>query len=199
MKKWHVSLMLSLALVALLTLAGFDVRCDAIRAGVLRLHILANSDSAADQALKLAVRDGILAECGALFAEVDDVDAAILQAEANLPALQAAARRALDAQGSGQSVAVRLAPADFETRTYDDVTLPAGEYMAVEVVLGAGKGHNWWCVCYPNLCIPAASQTTEVGRALDTSEAEIVTNAERYEVRFWLVDCYQRLKQELFG
>ena len=73
MKKRHVSLILSLALVALLTLAGFDVRCDAIRAGVLRLHILANSDSAADQALKLAVRDGILAECGALFAEVDDL------------------------------------------------------------------------------------------------------------------------------
>ena len=197
MKKLHISILFSLALAALLTLTGFDVHCAAVRANVLRLHILANSDSAEDQATKLAVRDRILAECGALFTETDDFDAALAQAKANLPALEAVARRALAERGVDQTVAVSLAPADFETRTYDDVTLPAGEYTALRVVLGAGKGHNWWCVCYPNLCIPAASQTREVTRVLRDGDANVVTHADRYVIRFRIVEWYQKWKARL--
>ena len=199
MLKRCVSLLLALSLTALLSLTGFDVHCDAIRTHVLRLHILANSDSEEDQAVKLAVRDRILKECGDLFTETEDYDAALAEAETNLPALEESARRELAARGIDQPVTVALAPAAFETRTYGDVTLPAGEYTALQVTIGAGKGHNWWCVCYPNLCIPAASQTREVTHALGEDEAEVVTHADRYEVRLWIVDWYERLKAELFG
>ena len=198
MLKRCVSLRLALTLTALLTLTGFDVHCDAIRTHVLRLHILANSDSAEDQAVKLAVRDRLLKECGDLFTETADFDAALAQAEENLPALEASARRELAARGIDQPVTVALTPARFETRTYDDVTLPAGEYTALQVTIGAGKGHNWWCVCYPNLCIPAASRTTEVTRALREEDAAVVTHADRYEIRFWIVDWYERVKAEFF-
>ena len=199
MFKRCVSLLFALVLTALLALTGFDVHCDAIRTHVLRLHILANSDSAEDQAVKLAVRDRLLAECGALFTETADYDAALAQAEQNLPALEASARRELAARGIDQPVTVALTPVNFETRTYDSVTLPAGEYVALQVTIGAGEGHNWWCVCYPNLCIPAASQTNEVTRVLEDGEAEVVTHADRYEIRLWIVDWYQQLKAKLFG
>ena len=199
MLKRCVSLLLALTLTALLALTGFDVHCDAIRTHVLRLHILANSDSAEDQAVKLAVRDRLLVECGDLFTETEDYDAALAEAEANLPALEASARRELAARGIDPAVTVALTPAAFETRTYGDVTLPAGEYTALQVTIGAGKGHNWWCVCYPNLCIPAASQTREVTRALKDGDAEVVTHADRYEIRFWIVDWYERLKAKWFG
>ncbi len=194
-KRLHLSLILGLLLSALLALTGFDVHCDAIRTHVLRLHILANSDSAEDQATKLAVRDRILSECGDLFTEVNGFDAAVAQARVNLPALEAAARKELDARGIDQPVSVALAPVSFETRTYDDVTLPAGEYTALQVTIGEGKGHNWWCVCYPNLCIPAASQTKEVTRALEDKDADVVTHSGRYEIRFRIVEWYQQLRE----
>lgn len=194
MKRWSISMLLALTLTVLLTLTGFDAHCDTIRTHVLRLHILANSDSDADQAMKLALRDRLLSECGDLFAETADYDAALAQAQENLPALEAAARRELAALGCDLPVTVRLAPADFDTRRYGDVTLPAGRYTALQVTIGKGKGHNWWCVCYPNLCIPAASQTKDVGRALSGEDADIVTQSDRYILRFKIVEWYQALK-----
>lgn len=187
-------MLLALTLTVLLTLTGFDAHCDTIRTHVLRLHILANSDSDADQAMKLALRDRLLSECGDLFAETADYDAALAQAQENLPALEAAARRELAELGCALPVTVRLAPADFDTRRYGDVTLPAGRYTALQVTIGKGEGHNWWCVCYPNLCIPAASQTKDVGRALSGEDADIVTQSDRYILRFKIVEWYQALK-----
>ena len=194
MKRWSISMLLALTLTVLLTLTGFDAHCDTIRTHVLRLHILANSDSDADQAMKLALRDRLLSECGDLFAETADYDAALAQAQENLPALEAAARRELAELGCALPVTVRLAPADFDTRRYGDVTLPAGRYTALQVTIGKGEGHNWWCVCYPNLCIPAASQTKDVGRALSGEDADIVTQSDRYILRFKIVEWYQALK-----
>ena len=187
-------MLLALALTVTLALAGFEAHCDTIRGQVLRLHILANSDSDADQAVKLALRDRLLDECGALFGEAADYDAALAQAQKNLPALEAAAKRELAAMGCDQPVTVRLAPTDFTTRRYGDVTLPAGRYTALQVIIGKGEGHNWWCVCYPNLCLPAASPAKGVTETLPEKEADMVTRSDRYVMRFKIVEWYESLR-----
>ena len=197
MKKIHISMALALIFTLLMTMTGFEARCDSIRTNVLRLHVLANSDSDYDQVVKLAVRDRILSECGDLFERVDGYDAALEQAESNLPALCASAQAQLREMGCDYPVSVEIAPTDFDTRVYDDVTLPAGEYTALQVRIGEAKGKNWWCVCYPNLCIPAASQTEEVSEVLDEDEAEVVTNSGKYIMRFKIVEWYEQLKTRL--
>lgn len=118
----------------------------------LRLHILANSDSVADQQVKIAVRDVILAETSAQF------DAVLTEAQAeecvreNLDAIVAAANRELRAQGFDYSARAMLGSYDFPDREYSGRVYPAGEYRALRIVLGEGAGHNWWCVLYPPLC-----------------------------------------------
>ncbi len=194
MKKLHISMALALVFSLMMTLAGFDARCDTIRSNVLRLHVLANSDSELDQQIKLMVRDRMLAECGDLFEETDGYNAAIEQARQNLPALTASAETALRELGCNYPVSVEIAPAEFSTRVYDGVTLPAGEYLALQVKLGEAKGKNWWCVCYPNLCIPAASQTDEVNGVFEEDEARIVTQPQKYIMRFKVVEWYEELK-----
>ena len=127
--------------VFLSNVAAFGQECDAVRADVVRLHILANSDSPADQQVKLRVRDRILADVGGVFAG---------------PQTQADARAALDEAGVDAPVRAELCRMYFTTRQYDDLMLPAGDYDAVRVTIGEGAGHNWWCVMYPPICVSAA-------------------------------------------
>lgn len=199
MKKLNISVAVAVIFSILMSLACFDASCADIRTRVLRLHILANSDSEYDQSVKLAVRDRILNECGELFAETDDLDGAIAQARVNLPKLQDAARSELDRLGCDCDVKVELAPTDFNTRCYGDVTLPAGRYEAVRVLIGNAEGANWWCVCFPNMCIPAASQTDNIGEVLSDSETKIVTSKGKYEIRFKAVELYESLRAKLCG
>ena len=194
MKRWSISMLLALTLTVLLTLTGFDAHCDTICTHVLRLHILANSDSDADQAMKLALRDRLLSECGDLFAETADYDAALAQAQENLPALEAAARRELAELGCALPVTVRLAPADFDTRRYGDVTLPAGRYTALQVTIGKGEGHNWWCVLYPGLCFLNTTNAVvpEEGKqklksVLTEEEYEQITSTTEFHIRWKLL------------
>ncbi len=198
MKNLNISIAFALVFSILMSLAFFDASCADIRTRVLRLHILANSDSAYDQQVKLAVRDRILSECGSLFAETESVADAIAEARANLPLLQSAAEAALCDYGCSYSVRVELAASDFATRHYGEVTLPAGEYEAVRVLIGNAEGQNWWCVCFPNMCIPAASQTDEISSALSESETKIVTKSGDYQIRFKIVEWYEKIKSKWF-
>ncbi len=198
MKKLNISIAFALIFSILMSIAFFDASCADIRTRVLRLHILANSDSYSDQQIKLAVRDRILTECGDLFDETYSVDAAIEKAEQNLPALQSAAENVLADYGCDYGVTVEIAPSDFGTRNYEKVTLPAGRYEAVRVLIGKAEGQNWWCVCFPNMCIPAASQADEISSALTEGETKIVTSSDKYEVRFKIIEWYEKLKSKWF-
>lgn len=123
------------------------------RGNLIRLHIIANSDSAADQRVKLLVRDELIAESRAIFlAAAKDPRRARQQTLANLDVFQRLAERRLRAEGFSYPVRVEYGVFPFPDRTYGDLTLPAGRYNAVRVVLGEGKGHNWWCVLFPPLC-----------------------------------------------
>lgn len=188
---------MALVLSILLSLTYFDASCDSVRGSVLRLHILANSDSKYDQQIKLKVRDRLLAESGELFEQVYSYDEAVKKAEENLPLLQKAAQDEIEQLGCNLPVKVEVAKSDFSTREYEEVTLPAGEYTALRVLIGDAQGKNWWCVCYPNMCIPAVSQTMEIGSALDKQSTKIVTNSKKYVVRFKIVEIYQSIKAKL--
>ncbi len=142
--------------VFLSNVAAFGQECDAVRADVVRLHILANSDSPADQQVKLRVRDRILADVGGVFAGPQTQADAKETARQNLPAIESAARAALDEAGVDAPVRTELCRMYFTTRQYDDLMLPAGDYDAVRVTIGEGAGHNWWCVMYPPICVSAA-------------------------------------------
>ena len=191
---------LAIGLVATLLISSavsFAETCGPIRNGVLRLHILANSDSDEDQRLKLAVRDRVLTldlfSCGRAASKEE----AEQETASSLLEIEEAAREELRRQGCTDDVKAELVRMYFTTRVYENVTLPAGYYDAVRITIGEGAGHNWWCVLYPPLCIPAA----EAEEPLDvfTPEEEEIITGEEYEVRFFLVELYESICNFLFG
>ena len=132
---------------------------------VLRLHVLANSDSAEDQALKLKVRDSVVEKAAEILAGCHDRESAEQRLTEALPELEEAARKRIAAEGESQRVTAELRPTRFPTREYESFTLPAGEYLALRVVIGQGAGHNWWCVVFPPLCAETTSDLAETAMA----------------------------------
>ena len=188
------SVTLSLIFAILMSVACFDAKCDTIRDNVLRLHILANSDSEHDQQIKLKVRDAVLKQCKGLFNGVNTAKEAEQIAKENLTVIATAAQTELDRLGCDYGLSVEVAPTDFGTREYEQVTLPAGEYMAVRILLGEAKGKNWWCVCFPNMCLTAAGEQEEISRVLDESGTKIVTQSEKFKVKFKIVELYEAIR-----
>lgn len=163
-----------------------------VREETLRLHIIANSDSEEDQALKLRIRDRILDETGELFAEVTGKSDAVALAKISLNEIQAVAEDVIAEEGAEYEVTVSLTENWFETRSYDGFTLPAGDYDTVRIVIGAGEGTNWWCVMYPPLCVSSAEDAAEA-----YGEDEAFVTGSKYEVRFAVVELYERMKKAL--
>ena len=188
-----------LLLAMLLTpLADFGQRCAQVRGEVLRLHILANSDSPEDQALKLLVRDAVLLETGDLFASAENLEEARVRAAESLPAIEETARQTLLREGCDLPVRAEVTRMYFNTREYgEDTTLPAGDYDALRLTIGEAEGRNWWCVMFPPLCVPAAAEVPEEGPA-EAAKADIrLLNQEpHYKLAFasveWLEDLLDR-------
>ena len=202
MSKLLRALAMALSLSLALSLCGFAGECDEIRGRVLRLHVLANSDSAEDQALKLLVRDTIVQEAAGLFDTAANEAEALAQAQARLPELEAAAQQRVYDEGYDYEVHATLVNMYFTTRQYEAVTLPAGFYDALRITIGSGQGHNWWCVVCPPMCVSAATQAAELSDVLEPEQEEIVTSPQKYEVRFKLVEVFEgigRQLQEWFG
>ena len=151
LRLWECALLLafSLTLVTGVWAAGSQ---SALAGQVVRLHVIANSDSDADQALKLQVRDAVLSAAAPLLEGVSDQSQAEQVLFAHLQELADAGAAVVAYEGYSYPVAVSLEDCWFPTREYEDFALPAGTYRALRVVIGAGEGRNWWCVLYPGLC-----------------------------------------------
>ena len=182
----------AMALTALLSVLTFQQTGDAVRAGVLRLHVIAHSDAPEDQQLKLAVRDALLKK-GKPLAAAETKQAAERSLTDALPDYRKTAKQVIAAHGYDYDVTVSLKPAFFPTRTYGDVTLPAGTYDALRVVIGDGKGQNWWCVMFPPLCLPAAQDSRALEDVLNEDACQLVAASPRYELRFWIVEQWEKL------
>lgn len=164
---------------------------------LIRLHVLANSDSQEDQALKLQVRDSILGRAEEILRGAEDLEEAKEDLNAALPELEALAEAAVQAEGYSYPVEATLTWESYPTRVYDTFTLPAGEYISLRLVIGAGEGHNWWCVVYPPLC-KASSREDFTGAAeeagLTGEEVSLISGESRgYTVRFKSIEWVENI------
>ena len=158
---------------------------------LIRLHVVANSDTAEDQNLKLLVRDAVITSLRQALADVQDTQQAKEYLEENLPKLQELANKTLDAAGSTQRAVVTLCREGFPTRQYDTFSLPAGVYEALRITIGEGEGKNWWCVVFPSLCLPQTSQgftDTAAGAGFPEALSGALSGEEPYQIRFYLLD-----------
>jgi stage II sporulation protein R len=199
LKAIDISVFVTLVICIIATVS-FENSCKGIREEILRLHVIANSDEEYDQQLKLKVRDSLL-RCGEeVFSGSEDIISAEGKFQQKADELLYSAEEAIRESGYDYDVKIELARSYFPTRVYDDITLPAGYYKAVRVIIGEGKGKNWWCIMFPPLCLPAATDNKEViGKYLSGDEMKIVTSNPDYEVRFWLIEKYYDIKNKYFS
>ncbi len=192
LKKYIHLLVLSVILsLIVLSLPFFD-SCEELYDDVLRVHILANSDSAADQSLKLYVRDRVLRECSRCYEGCADKQTALRITRAHLGEIEKVAAEEIRSRGFSYPVRAQVAQMYFDTRYYERFTLPAGNYDALRLTIGEGGGQNWWCVMYPSLCVGAACED-EMRDRLDRGEYRVVS-ADRFDFRFKLVELFNQLK-----
>ncbi len=161
-----------------------------IYSDVIRLHVLAASDSGEDQADKIAVRDAILSEYGALFDGFSDRSGAEAALTGDLrAAIRETAESTLAGRGNPNAVSVTLSEEDYPTRDYGGFSLPAGRYLSLRVVIGTGEGKNWWCVLFPPLCTAASVDGVPIG--LSDAEYRLMTEG-RKSVRFKTLELVSR-------
>ena len=193
-EKIEASVLAALLLLCIVNISSFSQKCDEIRDKMLRMHVIANSDSDADQELKLKVRDAVLAEGKEIFDGSVTAEQAKEKILPKTERLRDVALQVVKDEGFDYDVQVTVASEYFTTRTYDNsVTLPAGYYTAVKVVIGEGAGHNWWCVMFPPMCLPAAEAECEISDVLDSEQTDIVENGSKYHFKFKIVEIYEEL------
>ena len=169
----------------------FAANCEDVCSEVLRLHIPANSDSEADQAIKLKLRDFILREFSGELSECGNLDEAEKKARGLLPEIERKSTELLERNGFSYGAKAELVTMDFTTREYDKLILPAGRYRAIRITLGSGEGHNWWCVIFPQLCLPAACEIENTENA-----EEVLANFGKPQgitIKFAVFEWFQHL------
>ena len=172
---------------------------DTVREECLRLHVLANTDSEEDQSVKLKVRDAILEETGDLFLSCTTASDAVSKTSEYKEEIEAVAEKVLYENGFSYGAHVFIEEEYFGTRQYDNVSLPAGNYTALKVVLGEGDGHNWWCVMFPPLCLPAVSESRDdsVYGVFGENGGNLVTGKSGYKVKFRIVEIAETIIEAL--
>lgn len=194
--------LVSLCLVFTLGAGIFSLLSDRkkLEEGLIRLHVVANSDSDADQNVKLKVRDAVLDSLRSDLNGIADIDKARAYIRENLPKIQRIANETLEKAGFDQEAVVTLCRETFDRRLYDTFRLPAGVYEALRITIGEGEGHNWWCVAFPSLCLPATSAGFEEAAVeAGFSGAMTKTLAGDYQIRFFLLDVLGRLENTFFA
>ena len=183
-----------LLMVGLLPINGEEEIYDT----VVRLHVLASSDSEEDQALKLEVRDAILQVTAPLMEGCRDRESALSRLQSAMERIQGAAEGVIAQKGRADAVSIEIGLETYPRREYDSVCFPAGEYVSLRVLIGEGEGQNWWCCLFPPLCLGAASVSeTEAEDAcisvgFTPSQYKIITESDApvYRVRFRLLELF---------
>lgn len=201
-KKLHlleIALLLGLSVFLLSGVFSLQSR-SALSDKVVRLHVLANSDSEEDQALKLRVRDRILERATEILQQSADRREAEARLRGQLLELERIAGEEITAAGYDYAVTAELTDTDFPTKEYDGFSLPAGEYLALRVVIGAGGGQNWWCVVFPPLCTAASSDLAQTAMAAGLSQEDVGLITEEntgYVLKFKTVELWEALRDQL--
>ena len=168
-----------------------------LRNDLIRLHVVAASDSMEDQRIKLQVRDDILSYLQNHMPQVKNAREAKAYLSENLTQLQTVAEATLARLGSLDRAQVTLTREEFPLRHYDTFSLPAGVYDSLRIRIGEGKGQNWWCVVFPSLCLGATSQVfceDAVRAGMDPGLAGSLSDTGQVQIRFFLLDCLGKLE-----
>lgn len=192
--KIEASILIAIIICCVFNINSFSQQCDSIRGKMLRMHVIANSDSEEDQSLKLEVRDAVLSAGKEIFDGSITSKEAIEKISPHIDMLEQTALKVIKDNGFDYNVKITVAEEYFKTRTYDNsVTLPAGYYTAIKVIIGEGQGENWWCVMFPPMCLPSAVAECEISDVLTDDETNIVSDNEKYKFRFKIVEVFQEL------
>lgn len=176
-------------MVASVWLGGLAADAAALRRDILRLHVVANSDSQADQAVKLRVRDAVLATLEEGMADLTDPAQAVSYVKTMIPKLTQVCNGVLEQAGFDETVQISLGEGEFPLREYDTFRLPSGVYQALKVVIGDGQGQNWWCVVFPELCSGATkAEFVETANLEGMEDSLTGALTGDYEIRFWILD-----------
>lgn len=192
------ALVCGFVLAALCSFFPFAAACGQLPRDVVRLHVVANSNGAEDQAVKLLVRDAVLEEAARWYQGAGSMEEASSQLCTHLQSIAGAARQVLGEQGMGYSATAQMTEMYFPTRDYGDFRLPAGRYRTLRVTLGEGAGKNWWCVVFPSLCLPAATQE-EALLTLPEGERQVVEGGQGVQVKLKAVELWESLREWLRG
>ena len=171
-----------------------------LRQELVRLHVVAASDSAEDQSVKLRLKDAVVESLKSDLEKLQSAQEATAYLQENLPRIEALANRILRDVGSADVANASIGMEEFPVRDYETFSLPSGIYQTLRITIGEGKGQNWWCVAFPGLCLPAtASGFEEAASCAGLSDGLIATLEEEsdYEIRFWLLDAIGRLENFL--
>ena len=181
-------------MLASVWLGGLIGDAQALRNDILRLHVVANSDSEEDQAVKLRVRDAVLAALEEGIEKVTDPKEAVAYAKTMIPKLTKVANRVLAEAGFDDTVQISVGQGEFPLREYETFRLPSGVYQALKVVIGEGEGQNWWCVVFPELCNGATSEEfVEAAKMEGMGDSLTASLTGDYEIRFWILDQMGKL------
>ena len=192
------ALVCGFVLAALCSFFPFAAACGQLPRDVVRLHVVANSNGAEDQAVKLLVRDAVLEEAARWYQGAGSMEEASSRLCTHLQSIAGAARQLLGEQGVGYSATAQMTEMYFPTRDYGDFRLPAGRYRTLRVTLGEGAGKNWWCVVFPSLCLPAATQE-EALLTLPEGERQVVEGGREVQVKLKAVELWESLREWLRG
>lgn len=192
------ALVCGFVLAALCSFFPFAAACGQLPQDVVRLHVVANSNGAEDQAVKLLVRDAVLEEAARWYQGAGSMEEASSRLCTHLQSIAGAARQVLGEQGMGYSATAQMTEMYFPTRDYGDFLLPAGRYRTLRVTLGEGAGKNWWCVVFPSLCLPAATQE-EALLTLPEGERQVVEGGQGVQVKLKAVELWESLREWLRG
>jgi stage II sporulation protein R len=192
-------------LMAVITVGGvyqYKLKADSLQQSIakkiLRFHILANSDSDEDQAVKIKVRDAVGQMMEAKLSGSNGLAETEQIVEENLDEIVEVAEQTLQESGYAYGATAKLATVDFPVKTYGDYTFPAGEYEALQVTLGEGQGHNWWCVLYPNMCFQGSvyevvdeSSDEALREVLSVDEYADVFDHGKLQIRFKFLEYFR--------
>lgn len=196
-KKIEISIIISVIFSLFYSVFTFADTSENIRNEILRLHVIANSDSSEDQELKLKVRDAVLSAGSQIFDGSVDIDNANKKILPEIERLEHVAEKIITENGFNYNVKICLQKEFFTTRTYNYVTLPAGDYLALRVIIGEGGGQNWWCVMFPPMCLSAADEDKVLSSVLNQKEIDLVKKSPQFESRFKIVELIETLKDRI--
>lgn len=193
LKIWELSLLIALC-VSLCAGTWAQARHDSISASLVRLHVLAVSDDENEQRIKLNVRDAVLEYISPYLENAETPD----EAKRIISAKSVGIKSAAECAAEGRKVSVTLSEEYYPTREYDGFSLPAGRYDSLRVILGDGKGHNWWCVVFPPLCVDTSRQQAALD-AMSEDMRGIVAESDGYQLKFRLVELWDEFMELVRG